>query len=196
MVKNSPGIWETWVRSLDQEDPLEEGMTTHSSILAWRIPPWTEKPGGLQSMGLQRVGHSWATKPSTAQEEETLKKMHSLQKMTSRKLGECYHTKGTGGSTGGKKRIQKSGYSLPHVWNSFTSFFPKQAIEAKKYKSEFHRAIFWILKVCESPGVSLKCRFWFSRSVLSWESWFLKAPRWCWCCWSVNHSLSCETIKK
>ena len=47
---------ETWVRSLGWEDPLEEGMATHSSILAWRIP-WTEEPGGLQSMGLQRVGH-------------------------------------------------------------------------------------------------------------------------------------------
>ena len=51
-VKNLPAIWETQVRSLSQEDPLEEGMTTHSSILAWRIP-WTEEPGGLQSMGSQ-----------------------------------------------------------------------------------------------------------------------------------------------
>ena len=46
-----------WVRSLGQEDPLEEGMATHSSILAWRIP-WTEGPGGLQSMGSQRVRHN------------------------------------------------------------------------------------------------------------------------------------------
>jgi len=45
---------ETWVQSLDREDPLEKGVVTHSSILAWRIP-WTEEPGGLQSMGLQRV---------------------------------------------------------------------------------------------------------------------------------------------
>ena len=55
-LKRLPLIQETWVRSLDWEDPLEKEMTTHSSILAWRIP-WTEKPGGLQSMGLQRVGH-------------------------------------------------------------------------------------------------------------------------------------------
>ena len=48
---------ESWVRSLGQEDPLEEGMATHSSILAWRVP-WTEEPGGLQSMGSQRVGHN------------------------------------------------------------------------------------------------------------------------------------------
>ena len=51
---------ETRVRSLGQEDPLEKEMVTHSSILAWRIP-WTEKPGGLQSTGSQRVGHDWAT---------------------------------------------------------------------------------------------------------------------------------------
>ena len=52
MVKNLPAIPETWVQSLSQEDLLEKEMATHSSILAWRIP-WTEEPGGLQSMGLQ-----------------------------------------------------------------------------------------------------------------------------------------------
>ena len=51
---------ETWVWSLGQEDPLEKGMATHSSVLAWRIP-WTEDPGGLQDMRSQRVGHDWAT---------------------------------------------------------------------------------------------------------------------------------------
>ena len=55
-VKNLPVMQETWVRSLGWEDALEKGMATHSSILAWRIP-WTEEPGGLQSMGSQRVGH-------------------------------------------------------------------------------------------------------------------------------------------
>ena len=50
MVKNLPAVQETWVRSLGREDPLEKGMATHSSILAWIIP-WTEEPGGLQSMG-------------------------------------------------------------------------------------------------------------------------------------------------
>ena len=49
---------ETGVQPLGQEDPLEEEMGTHSGILAWRIP-WTEEPGRLQSMGLQRVGHNW-----------------------------------------------------------------------------------------------------------------------------------------
>ena len=51
-VKNLPAVWGTWVQSLGQEDLLEKGMATHSSILAWRIP-WTEEPGRLQSMGLQ-----------------------------------------------------------------------------------------------------------------------------------------------
>jgi len=50
-------MWETWVSSLGWEDALEEGLATHSSILAWRIP-WTEEPGGLRSLGSQRVGHS------------------------------------------------------------------------------------------------------------------------------------------
>ena len=61
LVKNLPAMGETWVQSLGWEDPLEKGKATHSSILAWRIP-WTEDPGGLQSMGLQRVGHDCVTK--------------------------------------------------------------------------------------------------------------------------------------
>ena len=57
-VENLPVIQETRVQSLGQKDPLEKGMAIHSSILAWRIS-WTEKPGGLQSMGSQRVRHNW-----------------------------------------------------------------------------------------------------------------------------------------
>ena len=56
VVKNPPAVRETWVKSLSWEDPLKEGLATHSNILAWRIP-WTEKPGRLQSMGPQRVAH-------------------------------------------------------------------------------------------------------------------------------------------
>ena len=56
MVKNLLAMQETQVQSLGQEDPLEEGMATHSSILAWRIP-WTEEPGGLLSTGSQSIGH-------------------------------------------------------------------------------------------------------------------------------------------
>ena len=55
-VKNLPSVQETRVPSLGQEDPLEKGMETHFSVLAWRIP-WTQEPGGLQSMGSQRVRH-------------------------------------------------------------------------------------------------------------------------------------------
>ena len=56
MVKDLPTVQEAQVHSLGQEDPLEKEMATHSSLLAWGIQ-WTEEPGGLQSMGLQRVGH-------------------------------------------------------------------------------------------------------------------------------------------
>ena len=60
MVKHLAAMWKTWVWSLDQEDPLEKEMATHSSTLAWKIP-WMEKPGGLQSMGSQRARHDWVT---------------------------------------------------------------------------------------------------------------------------------------
>ena len=71
MVKNLPAIWETWVWSLGQEDPLDHGMAWHG--MAWqptpvflpREPPWTKEPGRLQSMGSQRVRHDWVTKYST-----------------------------------------------------------------------------------------------------------------------------------
>ena len=59
-LKRLPSVRDTWVQSLGQEEPLEKEMATHSSILAWRIQ-WTEEPGRLQSRGLQRAGHDWAT---------------------------------------------------------------------------------------------------------------------------------------
>ena len=64
MVKNVLATQETWVQSLGLENALQKGMANHSSILAWRIP-CTEEPGGLQSMGFQRVGHKWVTNTST-----------------------------------------------------------------------------------------------------------------------------------
>ena len=67
LVKNPPAMQETPVQFLGWEGPLEEGMATHSRFLAWRIP-WTEEPGGLQSMGSQRVRHDWTTKHSTGEE--------------------------------------------------------------------------------------------------------------------------------
>ena len=57
MVKNLPAFWETRIRSLGWEDPLEKGVATHSNILARRIP-WTEEPGGLESLGSKRVRHN------------------------------------------------------------------------------------------------------------------------------------------
>ena len=59
-IKNLPAMKETWDQFLGWEDSLEKGMATHSSILAWRIP-WTEEPGGLQSIGSRRFGHDLAT---------------------------------------------------------------------------------------------------------------------------------------
>ena len=66
IVKNLPAVQETQVQSLSREDALEKGMATHSSLLAWEIP-WTEEPGGLQSMGSQRVRHNLATKQQQQQ---------------------------------------------------------------------------------------------------------------------------------
>ena len=70
LVKNPPAMQETWVWSLGWEDPLEKRMATHSSILAWRIP-WTEEPGGLQSMGSQRVRHDQAWRTHRGPESPT-----------------------------------------------------------------------------------------------------------------------------
>ena len=66
-VKNLPTLRETQVPSLGREDPLQKGMATHSSVLAWRIP-WAEEPGGLQSIGSQQVRHNWATNTFTGTE--------------------------------------------------------------------------------------------------------------------------------
>ena len=62
LVKNPPAMWETLVQYPGREDPLEKEMATHSGTLTWKIP-WMEESDGLQSMGLQRVGHDWATSP-------------------------------------------------------------------------------------------------------------------------------------
>ena len=74
IVKNLPAVQETQVRSLGGKDPLQKEMANQSSILAWRIP-WTEEPDGLQSMGSQRVRHSWVT------EQQHLEKASKLLKL-------------------------------------------------------------------------------------------------------------------
>ena len=79
MEKHLPATWETWVQSLGWKDPLEKEIATHSNTLAWKIP-WTEEPGRLQSMGLQRVRHNWATS------------LHFLVKMLESPL-DCKETK-------------------------------------------------------------------------------------------------------
>ena len=66
----------TWVQSLGQEDPLEESMATHSSTLAWRIP-WTEEPGGLQSMGSQKVRHNYRNLECVHKEKERMRERES-----------------------------------------------------------------------------------------------------------------------
>ena len=75
MVKRLPTMWETWVRSLGWEDPLEKEMATHSSILAWKIPR-TEEPGRLQSTGSQRVRHDWATSLSLSLKTDYWSKLY------------------------------------------------------------------------------------------------------------------------
>ena len=89
MVNNLPVMQETRVQSLGQEDSLEESMTTHSSIFSWRIP-WTEEPGRLQSVGLQRVGHNWATNTHTHTHTHTLTLQCSgTGSITGRELKSC-----------------------------------------------------------------------------------------------------------
>ena len=78
-------MWETWVRSLSQEDPLEEDRATHASILAWRIP-WTVEPGGLQSMGSHRVIQAWArtvisTLQKTKEDKDGQSKSEGIQEL-------------------------------------------------------------------------------------------------------------------
>ena len=81
-LKRLPAMQETWVQSLGQEDPLEKGMATHSGILAWRIP-LTEEPGGLQSMGLQRVLDDRATNTLNRMRLKKLKKSTRMKNLSS-----------------------------------------------------------------------------------------------------------------
>ena len=80
-----PAMQETCIQSLGWEDPLQEGMATHSNILAWRIL-WTEEPGELQSRELQRVGLDWATKHSTAKDEALYSQQKQALELTTAQI--------------------------------------------------------------------------------------------------------------
>ena len=86
MVKNLPAMQETWVQSLGQEDPLEEGTATHSSVLAGRIP-WIEETGGLQSVESQRVGQDWAANTFTFKRAMREKYIGRWEKLGSGEMG-------------------------------------------------------------------------------------------------------------
>ena len=94
MVKHLPTVRETQVQSLGWEDLLEKEMATHSSILAWKIP-WMEEPGRLQSMGLQRVGHDWATSLSHNYRLAFIKVV-SLDQQHQHYLGACWKCRSMG----------------------------------------------------------------------------------------------------
>ena len=85
LVKNLPVVQETQDQSLGWEDPLQKEMATHSSILAWRIP-WTEEPGRLQSMGLQRIGHNLVTKQQQQKQPFTYTQTHTQSHLAVRAL--------------------------------------------------------------------------------------------------------------
>ena len=104
-VKSPPAMQETWVQSLGREDPLEKGMTTHSSILAWRIP-WTEEPGEVQSLASQRVRHDWKTNPSWKWRGSPGKRIPIAEGNSSRLYGTC-----------GSSKMTLRTHPLPGPWN-------------------------------------------------------------------------------
>ena len=105
MVKNLPAMQETHVLSLGWEDLLEKGMATHSSILAWRIP-WTEEPGGLQSIALQIVGHNWASDETRARNPGTSVSVPALILPDKMSLTtSIFLSMGFPGSSAGKKNL-------------------------------------------------------------------------------------------
>ena len=107
---------ETWVWSLGREDPLEEGMAVHSSILAWKIP-WTEEPGGLQSIGSQRVGHNWSNLACT--HRCSFHSQNQLQLLRLRSLGH-YHSSLRGTSKNRFKTPHHECWSVPKWYFSLS----------------------------------------------------------------------------
>ena len=111
MVKNLPAVQETWVWSLGWENPLEKGMATHSSILAWRIP-WTEEPGELQSTGSQRVRHHWGKLTRTQFTQTGVNQIKFSREMDINNLIKCCSLRGTqGGSKYGSMEFNGSNWT-------------------------------------------------------------------------------------
>ena len=139
MVKNLPAMQETQVLSLCWEDLLEKGTATHSSILAWRIP-WTEKPGGLPSMGSQRVRHNWATNSFTF----SLYLIGTLGNLRSNHSSTTKH----------QRMWNKSQY----LWALFSSFIKRAiwtiwTLNSVPYSSKNHRYyrtgyLLWCAQIC------------------------------------------------
>ena len=114
MLRSPPAVQETQVQSLGQEDPLDKSRATHSSILAWRIP-WTEEPGGLQSMGSRRVGQDWAT--DTLIFTSSFSYLNSCVSIAeSVKLTLCYLR--------ARSHLHSDLRSLPGMWSSRLTLFP------------------------------------------------------------------------
>ena len=110
-VQNLSATQESPVRSLGQEDPLEEGMATHSSILAWRVP-WKEEPDGLQSMGLQSIRHDWAANTFTMTYGAS--KVALVVKNPSANAGDARNVGSIPGS--GRSLGQRRGSPLQYAW--------------------------------------------------------------------------------
>ena len=126
MVKNLPVVQETWVWSPDQEDPLEKGMATQLSILAWRIP-WTEDPGGLQPMGSQRVGHNWAANTFTFTIIKSLPLSSPSQQRRKLRLGEEHFAWGHPGGQWQSQHLYMSGLLPEPTFLTRTQFLCQRA---------------------------------------------------------------------
>ena len=161
-------MWETWVQSLGREDPLEEEMATHSSILAWEIP-WTKDPGGLQSMGSQRVGHVWAT---------------NTKMLKSYRI--CNYT---------RNQYQKIFENNPHIFESNVTFIKRLWYLKQSAQSCRGSCCSWtpirflkgrplltlcdpiIVELWEETSAGFLCKNWFHLTFVGFF-WSLLAPGW------------------
>ena len=137
-VKNPPTMQEMqkiWVTSLDQEDPYEECMATHSNILAWKIR-WSEKAGGLQSIGLQRIRHSWSNWASTQLSTHTTEHTQTYVLDSIYGFCFCYQRKNMRGGNWFKKNSQRW---LPFPYSPLACPFPGMGIQPDVSMKGFQR---------------------------------------------------------